>query len=210
MRRALGRGWGRGVRAWVAGRIRKVARRARGAHWQAAQEFPGVTVTVQGAEVRALVPGRVAGLPKEIARGIQDTVPQVAGAGLTAPIAYRWKTQFNENAKLPSFAVELPELDHNEIVGWSEGQGARFCLIALRHPDEHPDVRSRFPLSIEIAESAGIVSEEVASSGRSALSRLLSLIAVGDLSSVYLALARDVDPTPVDAITRLKSSVAGA
>ena len=48
--------------------------------------------------------------------------PQITGAGLTAPIAYRWKTQFNENAKCPCFAAELPELDHNEIVGW---EGAR-------------------------------------------------------------------------------------
>ncbi|MFD2421095.1 peptidyl-tRNA hydrolase [Amycolatopsis pigmentata] len=60
--------WHDAVRAWVDGRIRKIARRARGAHWQAAQEFPGVTVTVDGAQVRALVPGRIAELPKEIAR----------------------------------------------------------------------------------------------------------------------------------------------
>jgi peptidyl-tRNA hydrolase len=60
--------WHEPVHAWVSGHIRKVARRARGAHWQAAQEFPGVTVSVDGAQVRALVPGRVVDLPKEIAR----------------------------------------------------------------------------------------------------------------------------------------------
>ena len=61
-------------------------------------------------------------LPKEIARGILGSVPTIAGAGLTAPIAYRWKTQINENAKSPAFSHELPEMDHNEIVGW-EGAG---------------------------------------------------------------------------------------
>jgi peptidyl-tRNA hydrolase len=60
--------WHDAVRAWADGRIRKIARRARGAHWQVAQEFPGVTVTVDGAQARALVPGRIADLPKEIAR----------------------------------------------------------------------------------------------------------------------------------------------
>jgi peptidyl-tRNA hydrolase len=60
--------WYEPVRDWVSGHIRKVARRARGAHWQAAQEFPGVTVTVDGAQARALVPGRVVDVPKEIAR----------------------------------------------------------------------------------------------------------------------------------------------
>ena len=48
-------------------------------------------------------------------------IPQIAGSGLTSAIAYRWKTQFNENAKIPAFSHEIPELDHNEIVGW---QGA--------------------------------------------------------------------------------------
>ena len=42
----------------------------------------------------------------------------IVGAGLTTPLAYRWKTQINENAKQPAFADELPEADHNEIVGW--------------------------------------------------------------------------------------------
>jgi peptidyl-tRNA hydrolase len=60
--------WHEPVHDWVSGHIRKVARRARGAHWQAAQEFPGVTVTVDGAQARALVPGRVVDVPKEIAR----------------------------------------------------------------------------------------------------------------------------------------------
>jgi peptidyl-tRNA hydrolase len=60
--------WYPEVYAWVSARIRKVARRARGAHWRAVQELPGVTVAVAGAEVRALVPGRVAATPKEVSR----------------------------------------------------------------------------------------------------------------------------------------------
>ena len=46
--------------------------------------------------------------PRQLARALHGTIPQIAGAGLTAPIAYRWKTQINENAKLPAFAGELP------------------------------------------------------------------------------------------------------
>ena len=60
--------WHDAVHGWLSGHIRKVARRARGVHWAVAQEFPGVTVTVGGAQVRALVPGRVVDVPKEIAR----------------------------------------------------------------------------------------------------------------------------------------------
>jgi peptidyl-tRNA hydrolase len=60
--------WYPEVSAWIDGHIRKISRRARGAHWQAAQEFPGVTVTVDGASARALVPGLVVETPKEISR----------------------------------------------------------------------------------------------------------------------------------------------
>ncbi|MET0233587.1 MAG: peptidyl-tRNA hydrolase [Kibdelosporangium sp.] len=70
--------WHELVSAWVAGHIRKVSRRARGAHWQAAQEFPGRTVEVDGAEVRALVPGLVVETPKEISR------LQISGSDLPA------------------------------------------------------------------------------------------------------------------------------
>lgn len=70
--------WHDELAVWVAGRIRKVTRRARGAHWAAVQELPGVTVTVDGASVRALVPGRVAETPKEISR------LQVSGTDLPA------------------------------------------------------------------------------------------------------------------------------
>ncbi|TCO62562.1 peptidyl-tRNA hydrolase [Actinocrispum wychmicini] len=60
--------WHALVTAWIAGHIRKVSRRARGAHWQAAQQFPGVTVTVADASARALVPGLVTETPREIGR----------------------------------------------------------------------------------------------------------------------------------------------
>jgi peptidyl-tRNA hydrolase len=70
--------WHEPVRAWIDARIRKVARRARGAHWSAAQELPGVTVTVDGASARALVPGRVVDTPKEVTR------LQISGSELPA------------------------------------------------------------------------------------------------------------------------------
>lgn len=60
--------WHDEVATWIAGRIRKVSRRARGAHWAAVDAVDGVTVRVDGADVRALVPGLVAELPHEVKR----------------------------------------------------------------------------------------------------------------------------------------------
>jgi glucose/mannose-6-phosphate isomerase len=145
---------------------------------------------------------------KALALRIGERVPVIWGAeGIAAVAASRWKTEFNENAKVPAFSASLPELDHNEVVGWSEGRGADFVLVALRHHGEHPDVAARFPLSIEIARASGLEVDEVVAGGRSALARLLRLVVRGDLVSTYLGIARGVDPTPIEAIARLKRAL---
>ena len=78
-------------------------------------------------------------LAKSIARGLLGTTPVIAGAGLTEPVAYRWKTQINENAKLPCFSHALPELDHNELVGWEGAPSVgRFSAVFLDDSDTPP------------------------------------------------------------------------
>jgi glucose/mannose-6-phosphate isomerase len=149
-------------------------------------------------------------LPKQIARGLLGTIPQIAGAGLTAPIAYRWKTQLNENAKVPAFSSELPELDHNELVGWTGAADlGRFSAVFLDDSDLHPRVRQRIELTRGLigANTAGTF--RVESRGETRLERLVSLVLLGDLVSLYLAVLRGIDPTPVDAIERLKGALSG-
>jgi glucose/mannose-6-phosphate isomerase len=148
---------------------------------------------------------------KELALAIGERVPVVWGAdGIGSVAATRWKSQFNENAKVPSFAAALPELGHNEVVGWSEGKGAGYALIALRHPGEHDDVAARFPASEELVRASGALVREVESRGRSELARLLTLVQLGDLVSTYLGIARGVDPSPIEAIASLKRTLAEA
>jgi glucose/mannose-6-phosphate isomerase len=149
-------------------------------------------------------------LAKEIARGLHGTIPQIAGAGLTTPIAYRWKTQLNENAKTPAFATELPELNHNELVGW---QGAaelgRFSAVFLDDSDLHPRVRQRIELTRGLISSTAAASYRVEGRGETRTERLISLVLLGDLVSLYVAILRGIDPTPVEAIERLKTVLAG-
>ncbi len=96
-----------------------------------------------------------AGEAKSLARALNGTVPMIAGAGLTTAIAYRWKTQINENAKSPAYAQELPELDHNEIEGWTSlGEFGRFSAVFLDDDDTHPRVKERMELD-EPAHPAG-------------------------------------------------------
>lgn len=146
---------------------------------------------------------------KTLALDIGERVPVVWGAdGVGSVAATRWKTQFNENGKVPAFSSALPELDHNEVVGWSARRGAGFALIALRHDGEHADVAARFALSEEIARGSGALVREVAGRGGSDLARLLTLVQFGDLVSIYLGIARGVDPSPIEAITGLKRALA--
>jgi glucose/mannose-6-phosphate isomerase len=143
-----------------------------------------------------------------LARELEGKVPVLWGAqGVGSVAATRWKTELNENAKVPAFSSSLPELDHNEIVGWSADAGRRFALIALRHAGEHPDVTARFPLSVEIAGSSGLSTHEVRGRGESAMAQLLSLVMMGSATSVYLAFLRGVDPTPIEPIERLKRAL---
>lgn len=147
---------------------------------------------------------------KRLALDLGDRMPIVWGEeGIGAVAAARWKTQFNENGKLPAWSASMSELDHNEIVGWTEPYGRSHAVIALRHDGEDPETVERFPLSLAIAADAGAWTEEVRTHARSALARLLDLIARGDHVSTYLAIRRGVDPTPVDVIQRLKAALAG-
>jgi glucose/mannose-6-phosphate isomerase len=148
-------------------------------------------------------------LPKSLARGLADTVPLIAGSGLTSTVAYRWKCQINENSKVPAFAHELPELDHNELVGWSgAAELGRFSAVFLDDADLHPRARQRIELTRALVEPAAAATFVVQTQGESATERLLSLVLLGDLVSLYLAVLRGVDPGPVEVIERLKEELA--
>ena len=145
---------------------------------------------------------------REIADGLGGRIPIVYGGGrISSVVAQRWKTQVNENAKRPAWYSVLPELDHNEIVGW-EGMrdltSEHFGVVALTDPDDHDRVVRRLAHTRELTEDSVPWVGRVASNGTSALTRLMSLTVVGDLVSWLLAEAAGVDPVPVATIEDLK------
>jgi glucose/mannose-6-phosphate isomerase len=145
---------------------------------------------------------------KSLATWLQGRTPVVWGSeGVAEAPALRWKTQFNENAKLPAFHAVLPELDHNEVEGWTDQTGAPFALVVLRHPLEHPRIARRFQATMEAIAGSGLECREVDAVGSAPMEALLSLIMLGDFVSTYLAILRGVDPMPVDVLTRLKEQL---
>ena len=149
-------------------------------------------------------------LAKEIAAALSDRLPIVyAAQGLFEIAAWRWKEQFCENAEILSWHNVFPELNHNELVGWGKRASADRGLqvIYLRDRQDHPRVQRRMEISRGLIEQTAAPVIEAWSAGRSRLARLFSLIFLGDLASVYLAILSGVDPTPVRKIDMLKEKL---
>jgi glucose/mannose-6-phosphate isomerase len=140
---------------------------------------------------------------------LADTVPLIYGAGPLAAVAYRWKTQLNENAKMHAFSHAFPELDHNEIVGWEGPSEGRFSAVMLRDPAEGPDVRRMIDVTADLIAADAVFVEQVTPAGESHAARAFGAVAHGDWVSYFAALARGIDPTPVERIFSLKQRLAG-
>ncbi|MFA6610041.1 MAG: bifunctional phosphoglucose/phosphomannose isomerase, partial [Candidatus Omnitrophota bacterium] len=124
--------------------------------------------------------------------------------------ATRWRGQFAENAKTLASTHLFPEMDHNEIMGWEHPKRLLkdFVAVILRDKSDHPRVSKRMDVTKKIIEKQGVEVIEVYSMGKDLLSRIFSLIFIGDLVSYYLAMMNKVDPTPVEKIEYLKKELA--
>ena len=145
---------------------------------------------------------------KMLASGVSGSVPVVYGFGVFRSVAQRFKTQFNENSKMPSKWEFFSELNHNEIVGWEKaGKLAEcFSMIFIRDKNEPEEIRSRIETTKALLPSNS-KKFEVWSQGKSPLARMLPTVCIGDFTSVYLAILHGVDPTPVKTINMLKDKV---
>jgi glucose/mannose-6-phosphate isomerase len=147
---------------------------------------------------------------KTVATHIGDSAPVIYGFGVYRSVAQRFKQQFNENSKSASKWEFFPELDHNEVVGW-EGRGEQckyFSVIFIRDiEDESVEISSRIDITEHIMQQAGLIMFELKVQGKSLLAKMLSTILVGDFISIYLAVLRGADPTPVKTINLLKGAL---
>jgi glucose/mannose-6-phosphate isomerase len=150
---------------------------------------------------------------KEIADSLSGKIAAIYGAsGLMDAVAFRWRSQIEENAKNLALHHALPEMNHNELVGWVYPEEAlrRVGVVMLRDKGDHPQVQRRFDLTGEvIAKHAGAF-HEVWSEGESLLARILSVIYLGDFVSLYMAYLNHTDPTPVEVIDYLKKELSEA
>ncbi len=178
--------------------------------------FPGATAWIDAA-VGQLTRRRdqlinADSVAEQLARRIGNQFPLVyGGGGMGATAALRWKNQFNENAKIPSFCNEVPELMHNEVCGWAQhGDVTRqvFRLLELRHDFEHPQVERRFSLLADLVGEVVSEVESVRAEGDGPLAQLLDLVLLGDFTSLHVAAQHGVDPGPVPVLDDIKAALA--
>jgi glucose/mannose-6-phosphate isomerase len=141
---------------------------------------------------------------KVLARTIGDRLPAVYGGPATGGVAYRWKTDIEENAKTFALAGALPEMNHNEIEAWQSSGAKDMHAVLLRDAAEPPEIAQRFRVLRElITPTAGGINE-VRGRGAGRLARLLTLTYLGQWTSYYLAVLRGRDPWSVPVLDELK------
>lgn len=154
-------------------------------------------------------PQSKANLAKEISERIKGHLLLIYAPDHLVACAVRWKNQFNENSKSVAFFSLLPEMNHNEIEVWASGSEftKKFYLIFLRDSAESERIKQRIIITEGILKDKVAGVQHVISSGKSLLSRLHSLIYLGDWVSTYLALINSVDPVPTPMINLLKKKL---
>jgi glucose/mannose-6-phosphate isomerase len=150
----------------------------------------------------------IAARAAELAGELSGSTLVVHGSGLTAPVAYRWACQVNENAKVPAYSWDLPEANHNELVGW-EGAKERgpFACVLLEDSDQHPRERRRMELTAELADPGAEKVVRLEAEGETTTARMLELVMLGDLISLHIAASRGVEPSSVAVIESLKAKL---
>ena len=122
------------------------------------------------------------------------------------PLAYRFKTQINENAKIHAFAHEYSEFNHNEILGY-ENILAPHHVVVYRFDEDHRRIKKRMDIVRNLIAKYDVETTDIKLTGDRFLTKVYSTIILGDLVAYYLALRYKIDPSPVDIIESLKEQM---
>jgi glucose/mannose-6-phosphate isomerase len=146
---------------------------------------------------------------KRMAGQLIDRLAAVFAADFLAPVARRWKGQLNEVSKAAALFDELPEMNHNSVVGtvYPEGLVSKFMVLFLQSAHDHPRNRRRADVTREIYMTAGFNTDVIEASGQSPLAHMLTTLHFGDYTAYYLAMCYGIDPSPIPQIDYLKEQL---
>ena len=146
----------------------------------------------------------------KMAKDIYGMIPIIYGnTDTTDIVALRWKCQLCENSKMLAYYNEIPEMNHNEIVGWGNNPDllSELSVIWLRNESDNERARARQKITKSLLDDINIVQHEVNADGVNILERLLDLINYGDWLSYWCAILHNTDPSPVEKINKLKKAL---
>jgi len=146
----------------------------------------------------------------KIAMYLQGKIPILySSTDLLDIVNLRWRGQLNENSKTVAFGNYLPEMNHNEIVGWQENPSLLkyFAILAFRDKDDQPQILKRMDITLDIIAPLSALLIELDGEGETKLERIFDLVYLGDWVSFYLAILNKIDPTPVEKINFLKNKL---
>ena len=146
-------------------------------------------------------------VPLNIAKQLREKIPLIYAYKPYTPLGFRFKTQLNENAKHHAFFAELPEANHNEIMGWENELKGKYIPVLIRGSKESSYIRVVIDFWKEIFRDIDLDYIQIIGEGPNLLAELLSILIICDLTSFLLAIIKGVDPTPVSTISRLKKYV---
>jgi len=147
----------------------------------------------------------------KMAEEIDCSIPFIYSyADFNSAAGYRFKCQFNENAKLHAFSNVIPELNHNEIIGWElfDDEDHEYILINIVDKDYPEQIKKRFQITTELCEGSNISFIEIEGSLSSAKLRLMEVVYFCDWVTYYSAILDELDPTEIDNINILKKRLA--
>lgn len=140
---------------------------------------------------------------EELAPQLTSVTPVIYSSIDYQTVARIWKIKINENSKTAAFWNYFPELNHNEMVGWTSPKGS-FHVIILRDENDHPSNLKRMEITSSILQEKGIRVSIVPIAGGTKLERMFSTLLIGDWLSYRLALELGVDPSPVAMVEDFK------
>lgn len=147
-------------------------------------------------------------LAKQLAQHIVGKTAIVYAGTLMYPAARKWKICINENAKNTAWCNVLPEMNHNEFIGWSSHPVQKpFAVLDLFSALEHPRTQKRFDVTDRLLSGKRPAVVRVEAKGNTLLEQLLYLLVLGDFVSIYLAMLNGVNPTPVELVEKLKKEL---
>ena len=143
---------------------------------------------------------------QKIAKSLVNKIPVIYSLGSCEGTAVRFRQQINENSKMLCWHHVFPEMNHNELVGWT-GKNDDLIVITFHTSFDYKRTVKRYEVCKPIFEkfSSGVI--DIVAKGESKLEQFMYLINIGDWISCYIADIRGIDPVEVNVINHLKNEL---